>query len=101
MVFELLHLWLGVLGFLVAVLAVSQGLGLQRARGNGRCITWWRAMTWLKKLSDGQSPNPRNPTEQKHNASELRRQESIYYRHVSLDLEGTPGTRVPVHAFFF
>lgn len=28
-VFELLHLWLGVLGLFVAVLAVAQGLGLQ------------------------------------------------------------------------
>lgn len=29
-IFELLHLWLGVLGFFVAVLTVTQGLGLQR-----------------------------------------------------------------------
>lgn len=28
-VFELLHLWLGVLGLLVAILTVAQGLGLQ------------------------------------------------------------------------
>lgn len=29
-IFELLHLWLGVLGFFVAVLTVTHGLGLQR-----------------------------------------------------------------------
>lgn len=30
MIFQLLHLWLGVLGLFVAVLTVTQGLGLQK-----------------------------------------------------------------------
>lgn len=34
MVLELLHLWLGVLGLLVAVLTVTQGLGLQEDGDN-------------------------------------------------------------------
>lgn len=34
MVLELLHLWLGVLGLLVAVLTVAQGLGLQEDGDN-------------------------------------------------------------------
>ena len=37
-VFELLHLWLGVLGLFVAVLAVAQGLGLQSGWRDGKCF---------------------------------------------------------------
>lgn len=37
-IFELLHLWLGVLGLFVAVLTVAQGLGLQSGWRNGMCF---------------------------------------------------------------
>lgn len=37
-IFELLHLWLGVLGLFVAVLTVAQGLGLQSGWTNGMCF---------------------------------------------------------------
>jgi hypothetical protein len=37
-VLELLHLWLGVLGLFVAVLAVTQGLGLQSRWRDGMCF---------------------------------------------------------------
>ena len=37
-VLELLHLWLGVLGLFVAVLAVTQGLGLQSGWRDGMCF---------------------------------------------------------------
>lgn len=39
-VFELLHLGLGVLGLFVAVLTVAQGLGLQQGGRDGRCFRW-------------------------------------------------------------